>query len=895
VINENEERDIFSADLPIKPVAKKNKKLLISVFLVAVAVVYLILEVNLNLALVETYSQSSQTLLSNNAWLEQAERLELIGRIITGFGLSFVFCTFVYNVYCSFFYKLFSLEVKQPLLKVFFKGVVFLLLWFLIAISLRVLVDVIAYSVNPETKYSAVRSIMFKELYIADMLEVSNLGILNQAKKDQQHFKIVSALIPSLALVSKSINQKIAEQSDTIAATLIETKEKKDYQRLTEPMFLKSKAFADDEFNLFAQAHKTYQEKKQQLDDPLAVKELVNAEIKEVENITEDLWISYYNDISGIDEYTLYFWSNQQKILGTYKTYYNKKKCRKQKGCQEHVYQQLLPILAQNKMAPMDEDFWLGASLYKLAKALILFGPALIEGVTCDIATEQKAQECSRLYKEAFLIDDDDIKEAHVAYLESKYPFGLELTKKQFSRLAKVQKVRVKHLKSKGFQVADDWVLHDRAIIENYFRNNIRKLLAKAEKSYFGASKLDVSIADSQVSNRKEFYQLVKTQQYFKRRLGEYYYDGYMPTHSEEHSYLQWKNAQPRDGVDFVQLLNARAEEGFKKGGLFYDIGNEAVKFTLVPTVAIVLSVISVMAMLVKVFIYPLALWICGKENRLLGRIPIWGIVTFIFAIPIFSSPLFNGLFTKAMHNFVKQSEAQETQLELVGSYSLGYVLDSEVLLTSFAGAIQFDINTLLPPTLLPKITAVDDAIYPFVKWIPELYDSKLKIENHDVNIVLYRKQYDVLFAMGMKFNDGKVSQVTVPNIMGHKDLDLLLDSKVFFNPNYKEMFKISLLDDIRSTDFLVALPTADSLKQSMRQRLEDKLTKMLNKNMGNRYAVTNLLPQGVTKGNVIMFKDKKDRYYTCYYLEALDFKFIPKMLSGGTKGVQSYPCRWII
>jgi hypothetical protein len=69
----------------------------------------------------------------------------------------------------------------------------------------------------------------------------------------------------------------------------------------------------------------------------------------------------------------------------------------------------------------------------------------------------------------------------------------------------------------------------------------------------------------------------------------------------------------------------------------------------------------------------------------------------------------------------------------------------------------------------------------------------------------------------------------------------------------------------------------------------------MLNKNMGNRYAVTNLLPQGVTKGNVIMFKDKKDRYYTCYYLEALDFKFIPKMLSGGTKGVQSYPCRWII
>lgn len=893
MVNENEEVGSIPVDLPIKPSTKINVPALITS--IVVAVIYLILEVNLNLALVETYSQSSQTLLTNNTWLKQAEHLELIGRIITGFGLSFVCFTFVYNVLCSFFYKLFSFEIKLPLLKNFIKGVMFLLLWLLIATSLRVLVDAFAYSANPETKYSAVRSIMFKELYIADMLEVSNLGVLNQAKKDEQHFKIVSALIPSLALISKSINQKIAEQTDSIATSLIDSKEKKDYQRITEPMFLKSKSFADNEFDLFAKAHKTYQEKKQQLDDPLSVKELVNAEIREVENITEDLWISYYNDVSGIDEYTLYFWSNQQKILGAYKTYYSKKKCRKQKGCKENVYQQLLPILAKNKMAPMDEDFWLGTSLYKLGKALILFGPALIEGVTCDIATEQKAQECSSLYKEAFLIEDDDIKDAHVAYLESKYPFGLELTRKQFTRLAKVQKARVKHLRLKGFQVPDNWTLHDRAIIENYFRNNISKLLVKAEKSYFSTSKLDVSLADSQLSNRKEFYQLAKTQQYFKRRLGEYYYHGYMPTDSEEHSYLQWKNAQPRDDVDFVQILNSRAEEGFKKGGLFYDLGNDAIKFTLVPTVAIALSVISVMVMLVKVFIYPLSLSICGNESRQLGFIPTWWILTFIFASPIFASPLINGLFTKAMHDFVKQSEANETQLELAGSYFLGYVLDSEVLLTSIAGPVQFDINTLLPPALLPKVNAVDDAIYPFVKWIPELYDSKLKIENHDVNIVLYRKQYDVLFAMGLKFNAGKVANVTVPNIMGHKDLDLLLDSKMFFNPNYKEMFKTSLLDDLRSTEFLVALPTADSIKQSMRQRLEGKLTKILNKNMGNRYAVTNLLPKGVTKGNVIMFKDKQERYYTCYYLEGLDFKFIPKMLSGGNKAVQSYPCRWVI
>lgn len=893
MINENEERATLSADRSNKAIAKKNKLPL--VFALLVAVVYLILEVNLNLALVETYSQSSQTLLTDNTWLEQAESLELIGRIITGFGLSFVLCGLVFNVLCHFFYKLFSLEVKSRFLKGLSKFIVFLLLWLLIAISLRVLVDVISYSANPATKYSAVRSIMFKELYIADMLEISNLGILNQAKKDEQHFKIVSALIPSLALVSKSINQKIAEQSDAIAASLIDTKEKKDYQRLTEPMFVNSKSFADAEFDLFAKAHKTYQEKKQQLDDPLAVKELVNAEIREVENITEDLWISYYNDVSGIDEYTLYFWSNQQKILGAYKTYYSKKKCRKQKGCQENVYQQLLPILAKNKMAPMDEDFWLGTSLYKLAKALLLFGPALIEGVTCDIATEQKAQECSSLYKEAFLIEDDDIKDAHVAYLDSKYPFGLELTRKQFTRLAKVQKARVKHLRRKGFQVPDDWTLHDRTVIENYFRNNIRKLLAKNEKSYFNASKLDVSLANTQVSNRKEFYQLAKIQQHFNKRLGEYYYQGYMPTDSEQHSYLQWKNAQARDGVDFVQILNSRAEEGFKKGGLFYDLGNDAIKFTLVPTVAIGLSVFSVMMMLAKVFIYPLALWLCGRDHQLLGRIPTRYIVTFIFAIPIFASPLFNGLFAKAMHDFVNQSEAKETHLELAGSYSLGYVLDSEVWLSSFAGSIQFDINSLLPSALHSKITAVDNAIYPFVKRIPELYDSKLTIENHDVNIVLYRKQYDVLFAMGMKLNDGKVANVTVPNIMGHKDLDLLLDSKVFFNPNYKEMFKTSLLDDLRSTEFLVALPTSDSLKQSMRQRLEEKLTKMLNRNMGNRYAVTNLLPKGVTKGNVIMFKDKQDRYYTCYYLEGLDFKFIPKMLSGGNKGVQSYPCRWVI
>lgn len=893
MVNENKEAGSVPAALPIKPSTKINIPALITT--IVVAVIYLILEVNLNLALVDTYSQSSQILLSNNTWLEQAKRLELIGRIITGFGLSFLCFTLVYNILCGIIYKILSFEVKQTLLKWLLKGVLFLLLWFLIAISLRVLVDVISYSASPETKYSAVRSIMFKELYIADMLEVSNLGILNQAKKNDQHFEIVSALIPSLAFVSKTINQKIAEQSDTIAATLIDTKEKKDYQRLTEPMFVKSKSFADAEFDLFAKAHKTYQEKKQQLDDPLAVKELVNTEIREVENITEDLWISYYNDVSGIDEYSLYFWSNQQEILGAHKTYYSKTKCRKQKGCRENVYQQLLPILAKNKMAPMDEDFWLGTSFYKLGKAILLFGPALIEGLACDLSTDQNHKECSRLYKEAFLIEDDDIKDAHVAYLQSKYSFGLKLTRKQFIRLANVQEVRVKHLRSKGFQVPDNWSLHDRTVIGNYFRNNIRKLLAKAEKSYFNASKLDVSLSDSQVNNRKEFYQLAKIQQHFDKRLGEYYYQGYMPTDSEEYSYLQWKNAQPSDGVDFVQILNSRAEEGFKKGGLFYELGNDSIKFTLVPTVAIGLSVVSAMMMLVKVFIYPLSLWLCGKEKRLLGFVPIWVIVTFIFAIPVFGSPLFNGLFTKAMHDFVNNSEAKETQLELAGSYSLGYVLDSEVLLTSIAGAIHFDINTLLPPALLPKLSSVDDAIYPFVKRIPELYDSNLSIEKHDVNIVLYRKQYDVLFAMGMKLNDGKVANVTVPNIMGHKDLDLLLDSKVFFNPNYKEMFKTSLLDDLRSTEFLVALPTSESLKQSMRQRLEDKLTKMLNKNMGNRYAVTNLLPKGVTKGNVIMFKDKQDRYYTCYYLEGLDFKFIPKMLSGDNKGVQSYPCRWVI
>jgi len=861
-----------------------------TILTILMSVLYIFLEITLNFSLVSLYSNPITEIFLNQNLVDKAHNIDMYGRIISGFGISMLLFPLIYK-------KLPPSWTKKASIALILRSTLFILIWVLIILAIRFIVELGVYQTSEKTKLDSVRSIMFKELYGAGQLNFPDLTVLNEATKDPQQKKILTALIPSLALVSPEVNQSIENKTDEIAVFLLNKRDREKFEEKMSPVLEKNMQTTNSELKLYEKYYKEYDKSHWLLSNREAFNNHRNELLANVNNNVEKSWDNYSLSVYKIPEYTA---SKSVNLIDDYvsikKKYYDKECYRKnEKYCKKHIYSAWNNALTKQGIPTKTPDFWFSSSLWGLFKKIIILVPAVFESVACDMITANKDRYCGVLAKE-FEGLDNRLKQARVEQLSKKYPFGLTLEREEYLKQASVQKVAAAYARNQGIKVSKNWTTSDRTAFTRAVKNQLLNRDAVIQKKYNSQSRLDLKLNTSNPLSEIGFYKTRQAQALFKKNLGRYYYKGFLPTDSDAKVFMAWQSNKPQSNLNIVKMLTHKAEYGFKVGGMFYDLGIDAVKFSIIPTVSIIISVLGVLLITIKCLVLPIYYFDFGHSAVLGSKVKIWMLMAGVFALPILSIPLLNSYYIEHIGNSLNKSNKAPTPLDMAKNYGLGYVLDAQSALFQVAGSVEFDLLGQVPRDYFHPIKWVDDVVFEELNDVAHYVLPIDEVKQSAFNLTIYRKEYDLLLAMGIDVEDQKVKKVSIPTIFTNNQLDLLFDSKVLYGANdYKMLFKTSL-SDARDPEFWVGVMSSDLLRQSMREKLEQKIALYLNKKYPKGMSSLTFFPKGKQSGNIILVNHKKQKY-DCYYLPPFNFSNLITIFSSTdlTTAQEKFRCKWDI
>lgn len=853
--------------------------------------IYLVFEVSLNLTLVDTYGGVSHQLFNDQSFFERINKIELIGRYVTGFGLAYLISGIVYTLYVK------SWGINSAL-KSTFTLLVFFALWLCIASGLKVFVEGLIHSSSPERKFSAVRSILFKDMFAQGGLELENFSVLQDAIKNPDSAKFVTALIPSLTYVSEDINQKVAKQTDLILATYKDDFQANSYIADIKPIRQSLKNYADKEFDLYDRYRTSYRGQLQNTKEG-TIQANTNKVLIVAKNKENEIWQLLQRDLDNRQDWVNYVHTNQDFIV-KYRKIYQEKKCFKAKHFKNKrcAYfwnmNEINQVLDQHRLAAMDAKYWFTSNFLKWATEWLTLPITLIGGLSeevfsCAWKEDPKAREnCGYIKTNVFKrrIAFDKFENAHNLWLTNKWPFDLTITREKFNQLAFIRlETRKAAMAEASITLPQKWGLHDSEYVYNYYKSSADVAVAKVRKDYQQQSSLDLSLSKRySFKNRDDFYRLKPLTNYYSKQLGDNYYKGYTPVHSTLESYNTWKENKPKS-LDVVKMFSMKAKDGFRAGGPFYQLGIEAVTFTIVPTVSIGLSVLSVLLMLIKIMIVPAYHLLerrCGRSITVTS--------CFVVFTLVMSAPVWSGTFQKGVRTYQEKSAIEETVIESAQWWLLGYILDAEKLVVDIGSGLNLDITNILSKQPIKVMSTLDDFIYPHLKSINNILWPKQSIIKPTVNVMMYDQNYDFAFTMGLTIEHNKITNVTIPSIFGDDDFNTLLEAQVFFKPDYTQMFKVSLMSDILDEEFLIEVSHGNFLRDSAIARMEKSIQNRLNKRQSLITQIINL-----DSGNIVLISTKKKQRYQCYSLPEITLTELPKLFKGKQVGQTQRSCKWVM
>lgn len=866
-------------------------------FSLVIIFVYLIFEVCLNLTLVNTYGEVSHKLLNEESFFERIHQIELIGRYVTGFGLAYLISGIVH----AFFVKSWAIN---GVLKSIFTFFVFCILWLCIASGLKVFVEGLIHSSSPERKFSAVRAIMFKDMFVQGGLELENFSVLHDAIKNPDTTKFVTALIPSLIYVSKDIDQKVAKQTNLILATYKDDFQANSYIDTIKPIRQSLKSYADNEFDLYDEYRTSY---KRQLKNTTAdaIQSNANKVLLVAKNKENEIWQQLQLDIENRQDWVNYVHTNQDFIV-KYRKLYQKKKCYKDKHLNSKTnpnrcalfrsMREINQVLDDHRLAPMDAKFWFTSDFLKWATEWLTLPITLIGGLTEEVFScawkedPEERENCGYIKTSVFKrrVAFEKFEQAHNLWLTNKWPFDLTVTRAQFNQLPYIRnETRKAAMAAVKITLPKDWGLHEDTFIYKHYKSAAELAAANVLKDYRQKSALDLSLTKRySFKNRNDFYRLKLLTNHYADQLGDNHYEGYTPVHSTLESYTKWKANQPRS-LDVVKMFTMKAEDGFRPGGPFYQLGIEAVTFTIVPTVSIALSVLSVLLMCIKIIIVPTY----HLLDRKYGRKRTVALCSLVFAV-VMSVPAWSGDFQKGVNNYQKQSSIEESTFESLQWWLLGYILDAEKMVIDIGAEVglKLDVTKILQSPAVKVVSKLDKQVYPYLSDLNDILFPKQSIINPTVNVMMYDQRFDFAFTMGITIEDNKVSHVKIPSIFADDDFNTLLEAQVFFKPDYMEMFKVSLMSDILDEEFLIDISHGEILRESALARMEAYIKKRLNKRQS---LITQIAKQG--KGNIVLISTKRSQKYQCYFLPKITLTELPRLFKGSLAGQTQRSCKWVM
>ncbi len=803
--------------------------------LIALLAAYMVLELSLNMTLVDIYAHSVTDIFGQQH--QAARDIELYGRMITGAGLSLLILTLLPA-------RLFKARESLPKIPLryqpcLFKGLLFICLWALIMPSIRLLVDGVVYQSSRDDKLHAIRAVVFKEAYNNDMVKFSASEAMGEVIKSDEKRKLMIALVPTLAYLSPHFKWMIADKTDELALQFIGRRQKEDYIREARPRLQQNHALFAWEWQLYANAQKQAEE---------AVTKVANYnklrhETEQWEGKSRDylnqLWREYQYDFSSSSDYARTVAKRHAHEYGRLTGEFNRRSC--DGNCKLGIFNEWRRLLDNTHIE------WNGG----------------YEAVEVDLGQRyQWFKEVEPSTTEAQL--HMQLTAARERYLERRHGLAPGATREVYLNRRETQQMLVNWLGSRGIHVPSDWTLDDsrglRTAVKAKYRNDEDAIWAR----YLRESKLKILARNL---TQAQFAQAPALRNAYRDNLGEFYYPRYRLTDSEQVSYDAWFEGQ--NHLNFIHMItDSSSVFALDEGGSFYNIGLDAVKFAVIPSVSIVLSFIAVGALLLKLIGYLFAL-----NARYYAIAAILGALVFV-VIPLSNNLRDDESYLHLMTEFIENSQS-DSLLDNTLARGFGLALDVEQFVYRLAEKVAVPLVDLSPThqastqPLASEVRRWDDWFHQSFEALPLWLARVQPGDPYDFNIAIFRKSATSGLYAGVRTDGVQVTQVSLPLLNHGQDYGALLDEEVKLQQSHEQSLREYL-----------GLPSSSSQSILSTVEIEQRLVEVMNEHIRREENSVLTQAMGEAVNNLVLVQTREGRHYHCYFFPSLKFDVLVRGLN---------------
>tara|TARA_R110000772_G_scaffold264203_1_gene384599 strand:+ start:7347 stop:9890 length:2544 start_codon:yes stop_codon:yes gene_type:complete len=819
--------------------------------------IYVGLELAFNLLLIEIYSKPLELLFGE--YKLATERLELFGRTLSSFGIALVLTPMILKI---FFEKPVSesqsLNPVNTTKKWTGKICVFFLTWLALIPLQRVLVDGWVHATSNESKLSAVRAIVYKEGYLADRIAIESFDEFNVIAQDPERRDLVVALIPSLAYFSKSFNGLIKQNTESIADIYLTNEQKSRFERDGLPRLRQFDARFKAEYDKYREANNNYQTALAKLDDKQGIVAEANSLLEGLNkhiNNQWDLYVTFYESAyDSFDYLAKEKWV--QEAHHKFKDQYESKKCNS--ACIEQVTQAHADYL--NKLE------------YQNGRLLGIFvKPSDI--IWGTFGTKERLEIMFR--------------DGRRNWLRGAYRVGDAETLEQFAASDNARKVAISYFKDKEVILPENWQLSDIKAIENEITKKYQRIADSVWKTYASDSAFGTTEPGL---GRVAFATHRSVLRHARESLGQYYISDFSLGLPEKIYIEKWLAQQ--NNISFIRMVTSTAATAaFSPGGVLYNVGNDAVKLSVIPPFSIGLSFLAIFVLFIKLVLH------FGRER--IGPASIVMIaggllIVFPTVKSIYSEHSYHAIMSQFAQDFNKDDD-----LEKLKTHVFGAVLDLENALFSnyremdYIGDVAkaFGIRSGKRASethdLVLAIRSYDDSIYQMLDWLPEKFNTGEVVEPFDANVTLLKRDHSIGAFLGLYFQGEKVKGVRMPNFLADSDMGLLLDQKLFYSADYGSAVK-SFIDNYNDPSYLLGISDGSVLKTSAISKLEKLMTSYLNKNKTFAGSLKVLKDSG--HANLVLWQPSIGANYRCFTLPSITSDKLSEALIRNNVGFKELP-----
>ncbi|TBX23586.1 hypothetical protein TK45_05560 [Bowmanella sp. JS7-9] len=822
-------------------------------------ILYVGLELAFNLSLVDVYSKSLNTVLGG--WKPAAEQLELWGRVLSSFGIAFSLISFTpLHKFKNPLNEWDPENKSQKMLAVWlYRPVVFFLLWALLIPTQRLLIDGWVQSTTDEQKLSAVRSIAYKEGYLANRIEIENFSDFNQIAKDPERRDLVVSLIPSLAYFSNSFNKLIASNTESIANAYLSNNQKERFANEGLPRLREFDALYQRELALYTDTqNRFFTAQNRTLSEDNILRE-ANSLASAANQYVSEQWNQYVEQEALVRE-AFDEVSRNKTLRDTYLKYKDRYET---KGCGESCKASVRSQLA-NYFNGVTYQNGQGLGVRVLPEHIQIESDKVFKTKYRVELTLQRGRR--QVLKETYRLTDEVIE------AEDK---GWEVFKVSDAP----RRLQLDYLKRSGVNLPDNWQASDFDAIKQSIREKYQRQVQTIWQDYVSQSKF--ALQDKSLG-RVDFAKHPTITSYARNLLGQYYINDFMPGLPESTYISRWIKQQ--ENITFIKMVTSTAATAaFSPGGPLFDIGNDAIRLSVIPPLSITISFIAIFLLTIKFGGY---FW-KGQRVYLLVVAPV---ILALFVVPVFKSVTTKNSYHLMMAEFA-QTFNHGDSVEALKTKAFGYILDFEnglyssykdlAYVDSLKDAFGINQQGHIDSSIRNASTVIrafDDFAYPYLSWLPEHFETGEIVAPFDANITILKRDHNVGAFFGVYQDHGRVSGVKMPNFLAHTGIGFLFEQRLFYQRDVVSQAN-DFFQNYDDPKYLLNMAEGGGFRSSGIEQMEAAMVTYLNQNPRFTQSLQALRESGFN--SLVLWQSASGQNYQCYAVQSMSSHMLYQM-SGG-------------